>query len=509
MEEIVEASDEIEKRIYHEMSEEEKSPRSSFQRSLTWKETKKSSDRILEDIARRCGADQPKGSASPLRQKSTSKFPEIGEPKSLSNVRVIADSEETPEEVRISANKDRQTIVGIYDAEICRLKSQLSELLFRVNQDESAVAARDEQIRSLKRSSELLRRKVRILSEKETEDEMKLKLFSSMKPLVDLLKKEYPQKSLSEILSIIDMMEKNAKETQDLYENATKETAELEVKTGMMRKELEGKWHSEVASVLSLKEESDRLLTETERRISDLEVRVRIGNEHTDQYLSLNSAIMDLWHRWSSTMRKANESAPPVGEPDITRPLHVITSLHNLFTEYSPEVAEKKCREISAVADRIWVRHFANRLDIKSSPLLIFEEAARSYDQTTGRIAELERQLSIQKGSLRENEVIGRALQTELRESEGELQRRRDSPGGESPERRDATKFERVVRFEALPAPLSPHSPQRLSSPTRRSHRSGGVSTPDSRLGVKFLSSSLPDVRTRPSGLRSPKSHER
>eukprot|EP00762_Andalucia_godoyi_P000038 ANDGO_02228.mRNA.1 Hypothetical protein GL50803_15432 len=370
----------------------------AFHRNVSRSEKKIEKMRVLTDIERRASAhgSQPPSDRSHYHQQQAmmksastalSRRDLIEESKQRARGNMLQYVQSmTVEEVKIGSQKEKEEIIRKFELEIAELRHQRDEAVRQATDGFEAVSALQEEIGSLKYTTDLLRKKVQKMGEREVENQRKLAAFQHLEPIFDKLSDEFQFSSPEQILKKIEKLKEAQVELYSQYSEAVESKGEMEKKMDRIKRDTEGRLQKQLNEAFDARTRAERKLNEAESRINELQSQVRKLSDMRETYLTVNSSIMDLWNKWSGEATSKLGNSAGIEDPDMSNPLMIIVSLHNLLIEFTPSRAGESFRELSGIANRYWMRYFSDDFELKGHSKQILERLAAMADEKAAEV---------------------------------------------------------------------------------------------------------------------------
>lgn len=455
-----------------------------FQRSVARDDKKKTTIKSLADIEKRSSqanaalpSDRSHHSNAPLSSFSRRELVEESKRRARQNMLQHVQAV-TVDEVRIQGQKEKEDIVRKFENEISSLRNDRDEARMAATESLGQISAMAEEISSLKYTTELLRKKMQRMAEREVDNQRKLAVFSHIEPIFEKLSEEFQFAAPEQILKRIEKLKESQVEIYNQYAEAVESKSELEKRMERVKRDTEGRLQKQLNEAFDARTRAERKLNEAESRITELQSQVKRLSDMRETYLTVHSSIMDLWNKWSSEAASRAGASMLLDEPDMNNPLHIIVALHNLVIEFTPSKAGESFRELSAVTNRYWARYFADDANLKGKPKAILDRMAALLDtrtadveRTNKAVVALQDQIKELHDKIKRGEVQKRQLaaEAELLRSGGRVNSRASlvTADGERPLSRSSVVSRRAT--SAARQDVQPLSAEKKSA----SHSSG------------------------------------
>eukprot|EP01028_Stygiella_incarcerata_P004356 TRINITY_DN1948_c0_g1_i2.p1 TRINITY_DN1948_c0_g1~~TRINITY_DN1948_c0_g1_i2.p1 ORF type:complete len:387 (-),score=118.88 TRINITY_DN1948_c0_g1_i2:653-1813(-) len=326
LDELISVSESTEKRLIDEMGGvEEFSAMSAFKRSQARKQEKIVTEKLLSRVEKRSQtlADSPPISAQLKRDSVGGK--RLPSSSATMGVRrqVAVDSREkaranmlsymkalTVEDVKIQAQKEQETTIRKYESTIDTMRMERDEAIFQFEEAEGRMKHMEDEIQSLKYTIQLQEKKIQKMGEREMENQQNLMVYQHMAPVLHRLKEEYQFATPQEIIDRLEMQKTSHLELLRQYQEVLEAKTELEKTTERIRGELHREYQTQVNEAKVSKVRADERAKEADLRVEEMHTRLHRVERVRDQYLVLEAAVRDLWHKWSH-VSETREEFPP------------------------------------------------------------------------------------------------------------------------------------------------------------------------------------------------------
>lgn len=280
----------------------------------------------------------------------------------------------------------------------------------------------NETIESLKHTREVLRQKIGKSNIREMESQQRLRLFEEYQPLFEDLRDHFKFDSPEEVINRMKMLEKKQTESYKQLMDSQQYSSDLERKIANLNREHELELRER------LKDTKAKLdITSLERdnfQTAETSIRRELKDyrEFKDKYLSLHSAVMDIWTTWLQDLEQiGTRQIMDLVEPDYSNAFQVLESIKNLVISFTPSKAGDVYIKFSRIANNYWKKYYSEYPNLKGKPQLIFTKIGETLDEKTKRINQLELEIEALKREkqefMQERTKIrreNRALETEL-----------------------------------------------------------------------------------------------
>eukprot|EP00698_Gefionella_okellyi_P001900 TRINITY_DN11752_c0_g1_i1.p1 TRINITY_DN11752_c0_g1~~TRINITY_DN11752_c0_g1_i1.p1 ORF type:complete len:592 (-),score=149.52 TRINITY_DN11752_c0_g1_i1:247-2022(-) len=306
-----------------------------------------------------------------------------------------------------------------HDAKLTIAQRETEEVIFQKKQADSQLVEAKEEIESLKHVVTLLRQKLHLVTEREIENQRRLKVFKKMEPIFEELSRSFDFQTPGEVIKRLQSLEESKMDgfthLADVEEqrNAAERQLEAVVKKYEADKQMAHvQFQQDLQRSETRNEDLQNQLTSVSRQLDK-------AKEMEEKYLRLWDSVVDLWNKWSQS--ELVDTTAKRELPEMSNPLQVLQSINQLFTLHAPTKAAGRLRDMSGLANTFWMKYFNDKPEMKAQPKVIFEEIATQYEMqlllndkqeralTTEQIRTRELQIELEKSERRV-----RALQQEL-----------------------------------------------------------------------------------------------
>eukprot|EP00761_Pharyngomonas_kirbyi_P002054 gb/GECH01002058.1/.p1 GENE.gb/GECH01002058.1/~~gb/GECH01002058.1/.p1 ORF type:complete len:625 (+),score=200.81 gb/GECH01002058.1/:1-1875(+) len=383
------------------------------------------------------------------------------------------------EDVKMESQKEKEQLVAQYKHQIDKLMDEKSKLQFEAESSQKKVTECREESKSLRYTIELLQQKLEKMTEREIENQKKLRVFSNMEPLFDKISEQFNFQHPREVLERLENLEKEQAENYSKLLEAQEMKNDYERKLERVEKENETKRRQELTDLQHSLTKTEKQRRDLQKQLEDAQMESKRLEEFQQKYLTLDAAVLDLWYRWVKEIEDMDEKTHV--EETVTS-IEAIGQMDNLLTQFTPTKAGEGFRVLSGLSNRFWRKWFKDIPSIKSKPDEIFlrvgqlvEAREKDMELLRQQVETLERDKKMYKGELERANINLRAKEAFIKKKE------------DSSKKRFAAKLAKANRPSSAPSskkrkktkpPTRPHT-SRIPTTNNNENGTNDVKTPN------------------------------
>eukprot|EP00736_Rhodelphis_marinus_P001516 Rmarinus@m.20350 len=354
-----------------------------------------------------------------------------------------------------------------FEDKLTGVMRERDELKYRVEQSENKLGKKEEELTSLWRTNELLRKKLQKMCEREMENERKIKVFTKMEPIFNQLAERFNFTSPQDVIERIESLERAQMESYTQLLEAQEQKSRVERRLEELRTQ-------NVTAIQAQQLEHTNTINKIERRHKEIkeefeETTLEVAKLRSKEavYLDLRNAVIDLWRKWRERSEIARDN-PSLEMLDSNDPRQLINALSFMVTCHSSADAARTLCKLAASLNGFWRRYFNEEHTLMSKPEEILNRVGEEIDEKTRSLESGKKALQKALEKQKELQAETRKAQREQRVLEQELVSWK-------------RKFNRVVSDNTVRRSNTPLSDMF----DQKRHRKHSVSS--SRLGIREL----------------------
>jgi hypothetical protein len=384
------------------------------------------------------------------------------------------------EDFKTKCQTETAGIVREYETKVADVLRERDRYMWESQKNEEELEKIKSEFDSQKHVIDLLRKKLQKMTDREVEMERKLKVFSKMEPIFLKLSEQFDFQGPAEVIDRLETLERGQIDSYTQLLEAEEDKNRMERELEGMKKTMENERQQTKLEIKQATQKIEIRNRELKEQLDDTTRLLNRAEEVQDRYLNLNFAVVDLWTTWEkSELVKLSDFE----KPDMSNPLQIVSAMHYLFTLHAPTRSSVRLRELSGLANTLWLKYFRDEPDLKSKPRQIFKQVSIELDESRLLIERLDKQFSDVSLRSKESGADAARLEREKRVLIGELERRQvvarsalsggtgmvstgGSPvtvqesfdisrGGEASTKRDLTTNSSFADYQSLSPPVS------------------------------------------------------
>ena len=292
-------------------------------------------------------------------------FAELGTSKTVEKLRATARDnmrnyirEETFDDLRSSLAEENGALRRSCDARVEAAEKAQDRIGMEVQRGEEEASALREELEALRYNVHLLRKRLQLMTEREMDNQIRLKVYGQFAPIFDTLHKQFHFKSPQEVVQRLQTLET----MQASYGSKLSELEDLRKQSERSLKQCEDRAQVELQRLkLELLQNNEKwekkqnvVLDEAELFKGDLSRAA----EYRSRYLDLNQAVWGLWDTVTKDTDGLIDVLNPDDFPNTDNPEEMMRALGLLVIRSKPSAAGKSLRALTVQANIMWRRFF-------------------------------------------------------------------------------------------------------------------------------------------------------
>jgi len=280
----------------------------------------------------------------------------------------------------------------------------------------------NETIDSLKYTREILRQKIGKVNAREMDNQQRLRIFEDFQPLFEDLRDHFKFDHPKEVINRMKMLEKKQTDSYKQLMDAQQHSNDLEREIVEMKKRNDAEIRERIKDLKAKLQITQMERDNFETAETSLRREIKDYKEYKDKYLSLHSAVMDMWTTFLQDVEQiGTRHSTALVEPDYANAFQVLEAVKNLVISFTPSKAGDVYIKFSQIANSYWKQYYSDHPNMKGKPQVIIKKIGETLEEKTKRISQLETELETlrreKKEFLQERAKMRRdkrALETEL-----------------------------------------------------------------------------------------------
>lgn len=263
--------------------------------------------------------------------------------------------------------------------EISGLKQERDQWKAKVTFLEEHVSELGARFEGNERILAVLQRKLQSLSAREVEQQIKLRTFSTLEPVLHTLSEKFHFSSPAEIIERLESLERTHLESLTELHETTDTKQMLEKERNQLRQQKEAQLATQWGEMQKQLSSKDTRIEELTLECEQLQTSEQRHAEVKDRYHEVSAALVDWYSQWSEeSSLSANFDESQL--PRMTDPSGIISFLQQVLTLHHPSKSSKQLQQMLGVANTLWVRHFKDDLDLKTRPREVFMQLSKKHE---------------------------------------------------------------------------------------------------------------------------------
>eukprot|EP00817_Percolomonadidae_sp_ATCC50343_P007983 CAMPEP_0117424640 /NCGR_PEP_ID=MMETSP0758-20121206/5021_1 /TAXON_ID=63605 /ORGANISM="Percolomonas cosmopolitus, Strain AE-1 (ATCC 50343)" /LENGTH=350 /DNA_ID=CAMNT_0005208545 /DNA_START=741 /DNA_END=1789 /DNA_ORIENTATION=- len=231
-----------------------------------------------------------------------------------------------------------------------------------------------DKIESLKYTIDMLRAKLSKLSDREIENQQRLKLFEQYQPIFEDLREHFHFDTPAEVVNRMIMLEKKQTDSYHQLSDAEKQNKELKREMNHLKRIHEADMRERMKDIQAKLETVQMERDNFEAAEVNHRNKIREYKDYKEKYLQLHSAVIDVYTTWMKDIKGMGKRyEDEIVDPDFSHADQVLAGITNLLISFQPSKAGQIYIQFSQIANSYWLEHYSNQPSIKGRPKVIFE----------------------------------------------------------------------------------------------------------------------------------------
>eukprot|EP00002_Diphylleia_rotans_P002480 TRINITY_DN1155_c1_g1_i4.p1 TRINITY_DN1155_c1_g1~~TRINITY_DN1155_c1_g1_i4.p1 ORF type:complete len:468 (-),score=92.51 TRINITY_DN1155_c1_g1_i4:625-2028(-) len=348
------------------------------------------------------------------------------------SLKVMADYMQTQavESKETKKHVDMADMERVYQSKINTLQAEVAALRHDAEASQKEVDMIKSEYDAQRHIVDMLRLKLAKMSEREIENQRKLKVFSKMEPIFRKLAERFDFASPEDVIERLENLERYQLESYTQLLEAQEQRNMMERKLDQSVKEKDESYRMRLVELNQALEKSERRYSELQGQVSKLQSGLHRADETQDKYLTLSFTILDIYNRWIKSeialqaKTRASHEVQVIDNPDLSDPLQLLNAMQNILSFASNSLACERLREISGISNSLWLTFFSDDMSIKSKPKEIFVRVYKELEDKDATIRKLKTQVTASQRTIKELEAQVEAFSKDKRRLEEEIDQR-------------------------------------------------------------------------------------